>query len=111
VDFYCGDERCESYLTRGLERLDQLKAETPLRAQNAHELGRCLEVRSIIENAKMVMRASIERKETRRLPSRFTRVEYPEKDDKNFFCFLSQKCVDGNAVFSKILLNSGVRPR
>ena len=111
VDFYCGDERCESYLIRGLERLDQLKAETPLRAENAHELGRCLEVGSIIENAKMVMRASIERKETRRLPSRFTRVEYPEKDDHNFFCFLSQKCVDSNAVFSKIPLNSGVGPR
>jgi succinate dehydrogenase/fumarate reductase flavoprotein subunit len=102
VDYYCGDERSESYLVRGLERLDQLRSETLLKADNAHELGRCLEVRSIIENAEMVMRASIERRESRRQPSRFTRVEYPETDDENFLCFLSQKLVEGKVVFSKI---------
>jgi succinate dehydrogenase/fumarate reductase flavoprotein subunit len=104
VDFYCGDERCESYLARGLERLDQLRAETALKAENPHELGRCLEVRSIIENAEMVMRASMERKESRRVPSRFMRVEYPDQDDRNYLCFLSQKRVDGKVVFSKIFL-------
>ena len=104
VDYYCGDERSEAYLLRGLERLAQLKAETPLKAENAHELGRCLEVRSVIENAEMVMRASIERKESRRQPSRFIRAEYPEQDDANFFCFLSQKRIDGKVRFSKIPL-------
>jgi succinate dehydrogenase/fumarate reductase flavoprotein subunit len=104
VDYYCGDERSEAYLVRGLERLAQLKAETPLKAVNAHELGRCLEVRSVIENAEMVMRASIERKESRRQPSRFIRAEYPEQDDANFFCFLSQKRIDGKVRFSKIPL-------
>jgi succinate dehydrogenase/fumarate reductase flavoprotein subunit len=104
VDYYCGDERSETYLMRGLERLDQLKAETPLKAENAHELGRCMEVRSIIENAEMVMRASIERKESRRQPSRFTRSEYPQQDDANFFCFLSQKKIKGEVRFSKIPL-------
>ncbi len=104
VDYYCGDERSEPYLLRGLARLDQLRAETPLRAENAHELGRCLEVRSIIENAEMVMRASIQRKESRKLPSRFTRADYPERDDRNFLCFLSQKRVNGGIQFSKIPL-------
>ncbi len=102
MDYYCGDERSESYLKRGLERLEQLKVETPLKAQNAHELGRCLEVRSIIENAKMVMRASLERKESRRFPSRFIRADYPEQDDANFYCFLSQKLIDGKIGFTKI---------
>jgi succinate dehydrogenase/fumarate reductase flavoprotein subunit len=106
VDYYCGDDRSENYLVRGLERLDQLRSETLLKAENPHELGRCLEVRSIIENAEMVMRASIERKESRRQPTRFARVEYPEKDDENFLCFLSQKMVGGKVVFSKIPLSA-----
>jgi adenylylsulfate reductase subunit A len=102
VDYYCGDERSENYLKRGLERLAQLREETPLKAENAHELGRCLEVDSIMENAEMVMRASLERRESRKHPSRFTRVDYPEKDDANFFCFLSQRRKGGEVKFSKI---------
>jgi succinate dehydrogenase/fumarate reductase flavoprotein subunit len=102
VDYYCGDERSENYLKRGLERLDQLRSETPLKAENAHELGRCLEVRSIIENAEMVMRASLERKESRLRPSPFVRADYPEQDDTNYLCFLNQKLVNGEVRFSKI---------
>jgi succinate dehydrogenase/fumarate reductase flavoprotein subunit len=102
VDYYCGDERSENYLKRGLKRLAQLLSETPLKAENAHELGRCLEVRSIIENAEMVMRASLERKESRRQPSRFTRADYPEQDDANYLCFLCQQKIDGEVKFSKI---------
>ena len=102
VDYYCGDERSENYLKRGLKRLAQLRSETPLKAENAHELGRCLEVRSIIENAEMVMRASLERKESRRQPSRFTRADYPEQDDANYLCFLCQQKIDGEVKFSKI---------
>jgi succinate dehydrogenase/fumarate reductase flavoprotein subunit len=79
-----------------------LRAETPLKADNAHELGRCLEVRSIIENAEMVLRASLERKESRRHPTRFTRADYPERDDANFACFLCQQRSDGVVRFSKI---------
>jgi succinate dehydrogenase/fumarate reductase flavoprotein subunit len=102
VDYYCGDERSENYLERGLERLAQLRSETPLQAENPHELGRCLEVRSIIENAEMVIRASLERKESRKLPSRFTRADYPEQDDANYLCFLCQQNIDGEVKFSKI---------
>jgi len=102
MDYYCGDERSENFLKRGLERLDQLRAETPLKAENAHELGRCLEVRSIIENAEMVMRASLERKESRKHPSRFIRADYPDQNDTNYLCFLSQMFVDGKVKFSKI---------
>jgi succinate dehydrogenase/fumarate reductase flavoprotein subunit len=104
VDYYCGDERSENYLERGLERLAQLRSETPLKAENPHELGRCLEVRSIIENAEMVMRASLERKESRKLPSRFTRADYPDQDDVNYLCFLCQQRIDGEVKFSKIAI-------
>jgi len=102
VDYYCGDDRSADYLIRGMQRLDQLRSETPLKAENPHELGRCLEVHSIIENAGMVMRASLERKETRKNPSRFTRADYPQSDDANFFCFLSQQLKDGAIRFRKI---------
>jgi succinate dehydrogenase/fumarate reductase flavoprotein subunit len=87
-----------------LERLAQLRSETPLKAENPHELGRCLEVRSIIENAEMVMRASLERKESRKLPSRFTRADYPDQDDVNYLCFLCQQRIDGEVKFSKIAI-------
>lgn len=102
MDYYCGDERSENFLKRGLQRLDQLRRETPLKAGNAHELGRCLEIGSIIENAEMVLRASLERKESRSQPSRFFRADYPEQDDTNYFCFLSQRLIDGEVKFSKI---------
>ena len=102
VDYYCGDERTEAYLKRGLKRLSELESSTPLKAENPHELGRCLEVRSIIDNAEMVMRASLERKETRKAPFGFIRTEYPERDDENFLCFLNQQLVDGKIRFSKI---------
>ena len=102
VDYYCGDERTEADLKRGLKRLSELESSTPLKAENPHELGRCLEVRSIIDNAEMVMRASLERKETRKAPFGFIRTEYPERDDENFLCFLNQQLVDGKIRFSKI---------
>ena len=104
VDYYCTDDRSTPFLERGLERLSELRAGTPLRAANAHELGRCLEVYSIIENAEMVMRASLARTETRLRPARFTRVEYPNQDDANFFCFLDQRLSGGQATFSKVAL-------
>jgi succinate dehydrogenase/fumarate reductase flavoprotein subunit len=102
VDYYCGDERSVQYLKRGLERLDLLRYESPLKAETPHELGRCFEVRSIIENAEMVMRASLARQESRRAPARFTRADFPNQDDANFLCFLSQQIDGGEIKFSKI---------
>ncbi|MDE3076744.1 MAG: FAD-binding protein [Chloroflexota bacterium] len=101
-DYYCGDERTAAYLERGLLRLRELKETTPLKAESPHELGRCLEVRSIVENAEMIVRASLARRETRRAPARFARADYPEQDDENFLCFLSQRQTNGQVEFSKI---------
>jgi succinate dehydrogenase/fumarate reductase flavoprotein subunit len=102
MDFYCGDVRSEGLLKRGLERLDDAR-KAPLRAENPHELGRCLDVKSIIDNAELVMRSSLERKESRPGPLGFVRSDYPEQDDENWLVFLAvRKLEDGTCLFSKI---------
>ena len=102
MDFYCGDVRSEPMLRRGLERLEDAKA-APLRAENPHELGRCLDVKSIIDNAELVLKSSLERKESRPVPFGFNRADYPGQDDENWLVFLAiRKEEDGSFTFSKI---------
>jgi succinate dehydrogenase/fumarate reductase flavoprotein subunit len=103
IDFYCGDVRGEGLLKRGLERLEYARAAT-LKAENPHELARALEVMSIIDNAELLLRSSIERKETR-LPFDFRRADYPEQDDKNWRAFLAIRKEGESFVFSRIPIN------
>ncbi|MFC1532930.1 FAD-dependent oxidoreductase [Thermodesulfobacteriota bacterium] len=106
MDFYCGEKRTEAILSRGIERLEDAK-QAPLKAENPHELGRCLDVRSIIDNAEIIMRSSLERTESRVLPFGFKRADYPEPDDKNWRCFLGiRKEKDDTFRFSKYNLES-----
>jgi succinate dehydrogenase/fumarate reductase flavoprotein subunit len=102
MDYYAGDVRSELMLRRGVERLRELKKRISFRAANPHELGRCLEVNSIMENAEMIVRASLERKESRRAPYGFHRADYPEQDDKNWLAFLAQKLDGKKFTFSKV---------
>jgi succinate dehydrogenase/fumarate reductase flavoprotein subunit len=81
--------------------LEDAKA-APLKAENPHELARSLDVKSIIDNTELVLRSSIERKESRPIPNGFRRAEYPEKDDQNWLCFLAVQKVGGQFKFSKI---------
>lgn len=102
MDFYCGDIRSEGLLLRGIERLEDAKS-APLKAENPHELGRCLDVKSIIDNAELVLRSSLERKESRPGPLGFVRADYPEQDDENWLAFLAvRKLEDGSFEFSKL---------
>jgi succinate dehydrogenase/fumarate reductase flavoprotein subunit len=102
MDFYCGDVRSENLLRRGLERLEDAKA-APLRAENIHELGRCLDVKSIIDNAELVLRASLERRESRPGALGFVRADYPEQDDENWLVFLAvRKDENGNFKFTRL---------
>ena len=94
MDFYCGEIRSEPMLERGLKRLEDAK-NAPLRAENPHELGRCLDVKSIIENAELVLRSSLERKESRSVPFGFNRLEYPDQDDDNWLAFLAIRKDEG----------------
>jgi succinate dehydrogenase/fumarate reductase flavoprotein subunit len=101
MDFYCGDVRGEGLLRRGLERLEQTR-NAPIRAENIHELARSLEVQSIIDNAELVLRSSIERKESR-VSFDFRRSEFLDQDDANWLCFLAiQRDKNGSFTFRKL---------
>jgi succinate dehydrogenase/fumarate reductase flavoprotein subunit len=99
MDFYCGEVRGEGLLKRGLERLEYARS-ARMRAENPHELARVMDVMSIIDNAELVLRASIERKESRASHD-FSRSDYPEQDDKNLFAFLAIRKENGNFVIEK----------
>ena len=88
MDFYCGDVRTAAMLKRGIERLEDART-APLKAENPHELGRCLDVKSIIENADLVLRSSLARTESRPVPFGFNRADFPEQDDTNWLAFLA----------------------
>ena len=102
MDLYRGDVCMEEMLKRGLERLEDAKA-APLKAENPHELGRCLDVKSIIDNAELVLRSSLERRESRPIPFDFRRADYPEQDDENWCVFLAiRKEEDETFTFSRL---------
>jgi len=104
MDHYCGSVRSESMLKRGLERLEDARC-APLEAENPHELGRALDVKSIIDNAELVLASSLERKESRPVPFGFNRADYPEQDDENWKVFLEvRKNGEGRFEFTKIPL-------
>jgi succinate dehydrogenase/fumarate reductase flavoprotein subunit len=69
-------------------------------------LGRCLEVMSVMENAEMVLRGSLERKESRRIPFGFFRADYPESNDEDYFLFLAQRLKGKEVEFLKIKINT-----
>ena len=102
IDHYAGKVRAEKMLMRAIDRLNDIEKNATFRAENSHELGRCLEVKSVIENAGMVLRASVERKESRKMPFGFYRADYPESNDKDFFVFLAQTLKEGRVEFNKI---------
>jgi succinate dehydrogenase/fumarate reductase flavoprotein subunit len=105
VDHYAGNVRAEKMLLRAIDRLKDIKENVTFRAENPHELGRCMEVMSVMENAEMVLRGSLERKESRRKPFGFFRADYPESNE-DYFVFLAQ-CLKGDDVdFQKIELKS-----
>jgi succinate dehydrogenase/fumarate reductase flavoprotein subunit len=99
MTYYNLEIKSETMANRGLENLSYLKNTMRLVAANPHEMTHCLEARNLIECAEMILRATIERKETR-FPQ-LIRVDYPEKDDANFFCFIGQRQEGGKVIFEK----------
>jgi succinate dehydrogenase/fumarate reductase flavoprotein subunit len=88
-------------LRRGIDLIKEIR-NAPMRAENVHELIRSLEVKSIIDNCELIIRASLERRESRKRPVKFNRADFPEQDDKNYFAFLAFRLEDGEFKFSKI---------
>jgi succinate dehydrogenase/fumarate reductase flavoprotein subunit len=68
-------------------------------AANPHEMVHCLEIRNLIECSEIILRSTIERKESR-LPI-LKRLDYPERDDQDWFCFLGQRQENGKILFRK----------
>lgn len=106
VDHYAGNARAEKMLLRAIDRLKDVRQNGILSARNPHELGRCLEVLSVIENAEMLLRASLERKESRQIPFGFYRADYPESNDEDYFAFLAQSRKGEHVEFNKIRIKS-----
>jgi len=101
MDSYCGEVRTGPMLKRGLDCLRDIRS-MPLKAANPHELARCLEVKFLIENGEMVMRASLAREESRRHPTHFCRADFPEQDDRNWFAFSATRLEKGKYRLSRI---------
>jgi succinate dehydrogenase/fumarate reductase flavoprotein subunit len=93
------DYRSGTMARRGIESLDYLQDNMRLCAANPHEMTHCLEMRNLIECGRIIFRSTIERRESRyRI---FTRLDYPERDDDNWFCFLGQRLEGDRVVFEK----------
>jgi succinate dehydrogenase/fumarate reductase flavoprotein subunit len=102
VDHYAGEVRSSGMLARGTERLRVVRQAASFSAANPHELMRCLEVMSVLDNADMVFAASLERKESRKAPFGFFRADFPEQDDREWLAFLQLRRDGGSFKFSKI---------
>jgi succinate dehydrogenase/fumarate reductase flavoprotein subunit len=102
VNYYAGNTRAANTLKRGIERLNDIRKSASFKAANPHELMRCLEVKSILDNAEMILNASLERRESRRAPFGFVRADFPEQDDAKWFAFLALKKHDGRIDFSRL---------
>ncbi|MCK9363087.1 MAG: FAD-dependent oxidoreductase [Syntrophales bacterium] len=103
MDAYCADVKTETMLARGLSRLLELK-DAPLQASNPHDLTRCLEVKSLLDNAEMIFRTSLARKESRGKPFGFYRSDFPQQDDANWYALSTIQRVNDEWRISRIPL-------
>src|SRR5258708_16667204 len=79
-------------------------------AREPHELMRATECRSILDCAEMAAHASLFRTESRWGLYHY-RVDYPEPDDKNWFCHSQlYKDASGNAAFKKRAIDPYIVP-
>jgi len=95
MDFYCGNIRSAGLLERGIERLADAESAN-FKAENPHELARCLDVKSIIDNAELVLHSSLKRQESRPIPFGFRRQDFPDQDDLNWKKFLAIQKLSAN---------------
>jgi adenylylsulfate reductase subunit A len=92
---YAGPARNENTLTVALDKLEQLeKHHTDIAAQNYHELMRVSESYQILQVAKMMCHASLERKETR-FNVYHHRTDYPETNPEFDGQIIVQKAEKG----------------
>jgi len=85
----------------GLQRFNEIRhdIEQQMKAENPHELMRAMEVSVILDCAEMAARASLFRKESRWGLYHY-RVDYPERNDAEWFCHTHLKKNENNQMIS-----------
>jgi succinate dehydrogenase/fumarate reductase flavoprotein subunit len=85
----------------GLQRFEMIRADLDrLQANNPHELMRALEIHAIRDCAEMAARASLYRTESR-WGLYHNRVDYPRRDDADWFVHVQLKKQDGEMTCFK----------
>ena len=98
VNDYLQPPKVTRKMELGLERFDEIREDlNRMSAANPHELMRAMEVHAIRDCAEMAARASLYRTESRWGLYHY-RVDYPEKDDENWFCHAQLKRGAGGAM-------------
>ncbi len=105
MQYYVGEFKSERTLDLALEEIERIEkyAVPQLYALDPHKLMRSLEDLSLIEHAKIMIRAMKERKLSNPKLS-LSRVDYPESNEEEMKYYLALKQVDGKPVFERIPL-------
>ncbi|KSV72052.1 oxidoreductase [Sinorhizobium sp. GW3] len=111
VNDYLQPPKVTARMQIGQQRLAEARddLETALVARNAHELMRSLEVSSILDCADMAAHASLYRTESR-WGLYHNRIDYPEKDDENWFCHTLLRKVNGRMSSEKRAIEPYIVP-
>jgi succinate dehydrogenase/fumarate reductase flavoprotein subunit len=96
MQYYVSEFRTESLFKIGLDMLEKIERETVplLYALDPHKLMRSLEDLSILENARIIIQASMARKASS-MPLMFQRIDYPEVDPPEWNKYLTIKQENG----------------
>jgi succinate dehydrogenase/fumarate reductase flavoprotein subunit len=82
---YVGYMRNEAGLSMALQRVTALKEVLPdIKVEDPHQLMKFFEVRSMLDCAEGIVRSALLRKESRLVPCHY-RVDYPARDDANWY--------------------------
>lgn len=100
VPYYVSIYKHEMRMKSALYMIQYMKSELApnLCAKDPHGWRMAIETRNMIENAELNLLASLYRKESR--GSHF-REDYPERNDKEWLCWVKMKQVDGEVIYTK----------
>jgi succinate dehydrogenase/fumarate reductase flavoprotein subunit len=96
---YCGEIKSEELLVTGLKLLQDIaqKEALELKAQNPHELVRCLEVLNVLTNAEIVLFSCLARRASSK-HLHFIRQDFPEDDPPEWHKFVTVMKKNGEVV-------------
>ena len=102
MQYFASEFKTERLLKLGLEEIERLeeRAVPKLYALDPHKLMRSLEDLNMIENAKLVLIAAIERKASS-VRLGHMRIDYPQIDPPEWDKYITLKLVNGKVVFGE----------